>query len=199
MSEIAASDFASLIARARLGEEEAIARLVREYEPEVRMAARALLGSALRPLLDSLDLVQSVHQSLIVGLRNDKYQLTRPEQLLGLALTLVRRKVARHWRKIQRQQRLQAQAVVSGQWGPLGPRAAPEPVDPSQSLQIDDELERLYDRLGPLERRLVELRLQGYSTADVAREIGVDPDVLRVKLSRLRHRLREEGVLNEWI
>jgi RNA polymerase sigma-70 factor (ECF subfamily) len=45
----------------------------------------------------------------------------------------------------------------------------------------------------------VELRLQGYSTADAARELGLDADVLRVRLSRLRQRLRAGGVLTEWL
>jgi len=48
------------------------------------------------------------------------------------------------------------------------------------------------------DRRLVELRLQGYSTAEVAREMNLDSRFLRVRLGRLRQRLRERGLLTEW-
>ena len=39
--------------------------LVAAYEPEVRLVARVRLGTALRPYLDSVDLVQSVHRSVL--------------------------------------------------------------------------------------------------------------------------------------
>src|SRR3954447_15322389 len=87
--------FAELMERARQGEAAALEELARLYEPEVRILAHVLIGPALRPHLDSMDLVQSVHKSLTVGLRQGKLDLSAPENLLALALTMVRRKVAR--------------------------------------------------------------------------------------------------------
>ena len=63
-----------------------------------RIVAHFLLSRDLRPYLDSLDLVQSVHKSLLLGLRSDKFDISNPEKLVALALTMVRRKAARHWR-----------------------------------------------------------------------------------------------------
>src|SRR5436853_3971640 len=100
----AGDDFVTLLAQARGGDQQALQQLVHQYEPKVRLVARVLLGPALRPYLDSVDLVQSVHKSLMLGLRDDKYELSTPENLLALALTLVRRKVARQWRRHRRQQ-----------------------------------------------------------------------------------------------
>src|SRR5262245_59052533 len=95
--------FATLLASAARGDQTAIAAQVERYEPKVRVVARVLLGRALRTYVDSVDLVQSVHRSLILGLRNQKFRFTTPEQLIALATTLVRRKVARQWRQAQRQ------------------------------------------------------------------------------------------------
>lgn len=53
--------------------------------------------------------------------------------------------------------------------------------------------------LDETERRLIELRLEGCTTAEVARQLGLDPDVLRVRLGRLRRRLRQNGLLTEWL
>ena len=106
-------DFASVLARARGGDRAALDQLAREYEPKLRLVARVLLGPALRPYLDSVDLVQSVHRSLLLGLRDQKFVLETPENLLALALTLVRRKVARHWRSLQRQKRLSSGASAT--------------------------------------------------------------------------------------
>jgi RNA polymerase sigma-70 factor (ECF subfamily) len=69
MSE-APETFADLLARARRQDPAALAELVQRYESRVRMVARVLLGPALRPYLDSLDLVQSVHRSLMLGIQH---------------------------------------------------------------------------------------------------------------------------------
>src|SRR5437867_9177692 len=101
-----ANDFAALLARARGGDRQALEQLAQQYEFKVRLVARYLLGPALRPYLDSMDLVQSVHRSLLLGLRQDKFDISTPENLMALALTLVRRKAARQWRHLRRQRRL---------------------------------------------------------------------------------------------
>src|SRR5688572_13426990 len=82
--------FPELLARARAGDAEALTELVRTYESEVRVYARVLLGPALRPHLDSLDVVQSVHRSLMFGLRQGKFDLSTPQNLIAFALTMVR-------------------------------------------------------------------------------------------------------------
>ena len=51
--------------------------------------------------------------------------------------------------------------------------------------------------LDPIERQLIAMRIDGFSTIDVARALDLDPDVLRVKLSRVRKRLREKGFEDE--
>src|SRR5262245_10668681 len=98
--------FAELLSKGRGGDRAALALLAEEYEPQVRVVARAKLGTALRPYLDSMDLVQSVHRSLMLGLRDQRFEIDSPDGLVALALTIVRRKVARHWRRLRRQQRL---------------------------------------------------------------------------------------------
>ncbi len=195
------NDFADLMNRARQGDKQALRDLADQYEKEIRIVARVQLGPALRPYLDSIDLVQSVHRSLLLGIRQDRFDISSPEKLIALASTLVRRKVARHWRRLQRQQRLS-----------LGPRPAQESplpdllatlsateADPARAAQVRDAIQRLWEHVDETERRVMELRLQGFSTVEVARQLGLDADVLRVRLSRLRQRLRANGVLTEWL
>jgi RNA polymerase sigma-70 factor (ECF subfamily) len=191
--------FGQLLERARAGDESALGQLAKGYEAEVRTVARVLLGPALRPYLDSMDVMQSVHKSLLIGLRGNKYQFDGPKQLVALASTLVRRKVARHWRHLQKQQRMSLGGEEKGNLPEvLADLNAPLPP-PDQAAEYSEALKRLHAHLDESERKVMELRLQGYSTADVARELGLDPDVLRVKLSRLRQRLRSTGVLSEWL
>jgi RNA polymerase sigma-70 factor (ECF subfamily) len=191
------SEFEELLRRARAGEADALTRLTEQYEPKVRIVARVLVGPAMRPYLDSVDVVQSVHRSLVAGLRDGKHDLSSPDHLVALAVTMLRRKVASLWRHLQKQRRLSG-----GEMAPGGP---PEPLDARPGAAPDPAVEaaardaawRIIAGLTEPEQRMLELRLQGYSTDEIAARLGLSPVALRVRLSRLRGRLEKAGVLRE--
>jgi RNA polymerase sigma factor (sigma-70 family) len=189
--------FEELLALARTGDEAALGELSRRYEPDVRAVARVRLGPALRPYLDTMDLVQSVHRSLLVGLRQQKYELNSLDNLIGLAVTMVRRKAARAWQRMRRQVRDDDQGSEGLTDMMVGLTATS--ADPADDAAYRDTVQRLCRDLDPGERRLLELHLQGYRTVDVARELDLNADVLRVKMSRLRVKLRAGGVMADWL
>jgi RNA polymerase sigma-70 factor (ECF subfamily) len=116
-----------------------------------------------------------------------------------LALTMVRRKAARHWRRMRRQQRLSGVNTAKTEAPTLLTELSAPANDPAENAAFRDAIQQLWQHLDTTERRLIELRLQGYSTAEAARSLNLDPDSLRVRLSRLRVRLRATGVLTEWL
>lgn len=193
-------NFDELLRNARTGDEIAMSELVKRYEPEVRMVARARLGAVLRPHLDSVDLVQSVHKSLLLGLRAERYDISSPEKLVALATTIVRRKVARQWRKLKRQQRLSGQQHSENSDLPnLLATISGSDNDPAATVAIREATEHVLQELSDVEKHVIELRLEGFTTVEVARQLGLDADVLRVKLSRLRRRLRDRGLMSEFL
>jgi RNA polymerase sigma-70 factor (ECF subfamily) len=197
LDELSANEFADLVSRAARGDPGALDTLVRQYEPKVRLVARVLLGPALRPYLDSVDLTQSVHKSIFVGLRDEKFQIAGPEQLVALALTVLRRKAARHWRHLQRQQRLSGaggEGVAPGLADPVGTG-----LDPADEAQFRDQAERLCTHLDEVERRILDLRLEGHSSPEIAALTGLSPVNVRVRMTRLRQRLHAAGVLADWL
>jgi RNA polymerase sigma-70 factor (ECF subfamily) len=195
-----APTFAELVARAGRGDSAALAELVREYEPKVRVVARVLLGPALRPYLDSVDLAQSVHKSIFIGLRDNKFELAGPDQLVGLALTVLRRKAARHWRHLQRQRRLSGDGNTKADSLPglLTALSSPE-TDPATEAQFRDQVEHLCTHLDESERRILDLRLEGHTPSEIADRIGVSRVALRVRLTRLRQRLQATNVVTDWL
>ena len=192
------ASFDELLKKAQAGDEIAMSALVEKYESEVRMVARARLGALLRPHLDSVDLVQSVHKSLMLGLRAERFDISSPEKLVALATTIVRRKVARQWRKLKRQQRLSGHAGADTAELPEL-LAVISDSDPAGAVALREATERLYQELSEVEKQVIQRRLEGFTTVDVARQLGLDADVLRVKLSRLRRRLRDRGVMSEFL
>jgi RNA polymerase sigma-70 factor (ECF subfamily) len=193
------SDFVALLDLARGGDQDSLSELARKYEPEVRIVARVLLGPALRPYLDSLDLVQSVHKSLLLGLRQAKYQVSSPEQLVALAVTVLRRKVARKWPQNRRQLRLNRPDDSDANFTDVLTGLAGAEPDPARHAEMIDAVQRLWNQLSLLDRRVIELRLEGHSTVDAARLLNEDPDRLRVRLNRLRRQVRESGLFDDWL
>lgn len=193
------TDFQELLAASRNGDAAAMSALIDRYEPALRTVARVQLGEPLRPFLDSTDLVQSVHRSLMLGLKDSRFDVERPEQLISLALTMVRRKIARHWRKMRRQK----SAVVSSGDNQstinlLCDLSSSEP-SPESTVAVREATQKLFAELTPYEQKLIELRLCGFSTAEAATELEVAANVARVHLHRLRKRLEAAGVLADLI
>jgi RNA polymerase sigma-70 factor (ECF subfamily) len=194
-----AGGFDALVARARAGDQGALEQLARQYEPKVRIVARVLLGPALRPYLDSMDLVQSVHRSLMAGLKDDKFDFSVPDNLVALALTMVRRKAARKWRHLQRQKRLEGSAGEPGDLPALLASLGSTGPGPEQAARFNDQLRQLCEHLDESERRVLQLRLQGYTTAEIAEQLGISHVALRVRLTRLRKYLQKVGALDDWL
>ena len=192
-------DFLDLLERCRSGDQEALTVLVQQYEREVRLMARVLLGPALRPYLDSLDLVQSVHHSLLIGLHGGRFQFHSPQDLLALALTMVRRKVARQWRRLKRQKRLESASDDDENLPQVLASLSSSSDDPARAAQFNDQVRELCRHLSEAEHTILQMRLAGYDTAEIAAHLGLSGVALRVRLTRLRQRLQQAGVLDDWL
>jgi RNA polymerase sigma factor (sigma-70 family) len=193
---VSPADFAALLQRAA-HDREAQEQLCQHYAPQVRIVARVLLGPALRPHFDSLDLVQSVHRSLLMGLQSDKFDISSPEKLIALATTMVRRKVARKWRRSRRQ--ISAGSPNLPTLADTLSSLSSTEADPAAAAEFNDQLQRLCENLSETERRMLELRLEGYTSGEVAQRLGLHAVALRVRCTRLRKRLQDSGVVADWL
>lgn len=194
------NEFADLLGRAALGDLAAQETICHQYERQVRIVARVLLGPQLRSHLDSMDLLQSVHRSLLIGIKSCKFSIETPDKLVALACTIVRRKVARKWRKVRRQQR--HTQTASGDVAYLTQILSSitnHHTDQVAMAQFNDQLEALCKGLHDIERKMLEMRLDGYTTDEVAQQLGMHPVAIRVRWTRLRQRLNESGIFADWI
>lgn len=181
--------FADLIRRARQGEEQAAAELVRRYEPAIRRAVRfRLTDPQLRRVCDSLDVCQSVLGSFFVRVASGQYTLDTPEQVLRLLTTMARNKLlnqARQEHTARRAHRLAAGDIAGQEVAAAGP-------GPDQLVEARDLWQEVQRRLDPEVRRLVELRHQGHDWASIAALVGGNAAALRQRLHRALERLGEE-------
>jgi RNA polymerase sigma factor (sigma-70 family) len=184
------SVFADFLLRIRAGDEQAAAELVRRFEPAIRLEVRMRLGDPrLRRVLDSMDLCQSVLASFFLHVAAGRYDLQRPDQLVGLLVAIARNKVAYQARRQRARRRDQRRDVAldAGDAEPLEAGASPSRVASGREL-----LAELRRRLTAEERRLADLRAEGHEWAAIAAELGGTAQGRRKQLARALDRVAEQ-------
>ncbi len=185
------SSFEELMRRVRAGDPRAAEELVRRYEPTIRRVVRVrLVDSRLQRLFDSMDVCQSVFGSFFIHAALGDYELSTPEQLLGLLVSMSRKKLIdksrragaarRDYRRVH-----EGAADQEKQW------AAAQP-SPSREVAGRELLEEVRRRLTDAERQIADRRAAGLNWQDVAAELGGKPDALRKQLTRGVERVSRE-------
>jgi RNA polymerase sigma-70 factor (ECF subfamily) len=192
------ASFAELIEGIRRGDADAAARLVREYEPEIRRAVRIRLhDSPMQRLFDSMDICQSVMANFLVRASAGQFELERPEQVLGLLVKMARHKLtdkarAQHGpRRHPGGQQQEGSAVI---------RAVTDPAaSPSRILQGKELLDRIRQHLTAEEATLLEYRAQGLQWPEIAAKLNAKPDAVRKQFTRAVDRVVEELGAEDWL
>jgi RNA polymerase sigma-70 factor (ECF subfamily) len=184
--------FARLLERVRNRDEQAAAELVRLYEPHVRRAVRVRLGDpALRRVVDSMDICQSVLANFFVRTAAGEFEIDKPQQLIALLVKMAENKV-HDWHRKQTALRRDARRGVR-----LSATAVPQPDTrdgqfAQRVAEARELLEEVQRRLPNGERRLAAMRQAGHSWLEIAQREGGTPDALRVRLQRALDRIAQE-------
>ena len=187
--------FRNLIGRVRRGDPDAAREVVERYGPHIRRIARfELRDPRLRRLLDSEDVWQSVAGAFFVRAAAGDFELDTPRDLLALLSAMARNRARRHAeregaakRDFRRLERLDAD---------LGDVEARELTPASAALQRD-LLSKLLGRFSARDRRVAELRAEGLSWAEVARQNGGTAEAIRKRHERACVRAARELGLEE--
>jgi RNA polymerase sigma factor (sigma-70 family) len=164
-----------LVARWQEGDPQAAEELYQRYaEQLIALTYRRLPGKlALR--VDPEDVVQSVYRSFFAAAREGRYVLQQSGDLWRLLLTItvhkVQNRVKHHLaekRDATRDVSVDGEASVYGV--PMGVLAR-EP-SPDEAVMLTDLLEQVLAPFTPGQRRMIELKLQGYPLEEIATEVG---------------------------
>jgi RNA polymerase sigma factor (sigma-70 family) len=191
----AASDFESLLERARAGSPEAVQELYDRYSDPVLRVVRRRLHRSLRRQYDSTDFLQSVWSSFFLG-PPERYRFASPEEFVTFLSRVACNKVFETTRHrlgtIKRGARREQSIDDPGKedW-PLAERLPGPTPTPSQVVMAEESFERLAAGLRPVPRRALELLRQGHTHEEVATQLNVHPK----SVQRLVQKLRSKGVL----
>ena len=184
--------FQQLIRLVRQRDEQAAAKLVRLYEPQVRRVVRVRLADpSLRKIVDSLDICQSVLANFFVRTASGEFDLERPEQLVALLVTMAQNKV-HDWHRKQNAQRRDRRREVSLADPAMAQTAPQRGREADEIVAAKELLSEVEQRLPERERRLAKLRAEGRSWAEIAKIEGARPDTLRIGLQRALDRISQD-------
>jgi RNA polymerase sigma-70 factor (ECF subfamily) len=188
--------FADFIRRIRAGDDRAARELVERYEPVIRREVRLRLrDERLSSRFDWTDIRQSVMASFFVRAAAGQYDLTQPDRVLRLLVAMTRNKLAQQVRR-HRSDRRDYRRLEAHDPAYLEGRSAAAPT-PSRLVAGRELLEDVRRRLSPDERRLADLRAEGFEWAEIAARLGVTTDACRKQLARALDRIEEQIAASE--
>ena len=175
---LTADEQASLVGRIRQGDEGAEARLVELFSRSVRVMARVRAGRR----LEEEDLTQEVLMTAITALRRGQL---RDVARLGAFVAGIARNVINNQLRTSRGNALE----------PLDGHDDAAVADPRQEVAIRERAAIVRQALGglsPEDRRLLELTvIEGFTSPQMAKQLGVTEEVIRARKSRALKRLKE--------
>ena len=180
------SAFLELIRQVRAGDEAAAAEVVRRYERALLREIRLRLRDPrLRRALDSGDICQAVLASFFLRAASGQYDLQQANQLHRLLAAMARNKLASQARHSYVARR-DHESLRSGLTG--GEQLAASDPEPSQAVAASEFCNAVLGSLSEDERQLADRRARDEEWADIAAELGGNPDNLRKKLARALNR-----------
>ena len=182
---------ADLLERFRQGDTQAADVLFARYVERLVEMVRWQISPSLQKRLDPEDAVHSAYRSFFVRARQGQFVLTRSGELWKLLVTItlnkLRRQIAHHRAKKRAVARDRPFAVAS--LGTVDVASGPTPLE---AIAAVDELESFMATLSPLQRHVLELRLQENHWDEIASATGRSERTVRRALEKIRQRWQQE-------
>jgi RNA polymerase sigma factor (sigma-70 family) len=168
----------------RKGDEAAAQELFDRYVDQVMKLARRHLHRPMAGRVDPEDIAQSVFRTFFIRARQGQFQIEEADDLCKL---LARITVHKTFRQIAFHKRAKRDThVETGEpQEMLLNRLASGPT-PQEAAAFVDQLENFLGKLQPIERQILELRMEGHNNLEIADKLGISDR----KIRRLGERIR---------
>jgi len=160
------ADLLLLLARWRDGDQQAAADLYQRYADRLVALTRSYLSAKVAVRFDAEDVVQSVVRSFFHRARAGRFIVQQSDELWRLLVAITLHKLRRAVKHHQRAKRAIDQEI----FGVPAETLAHEPA-PEEAVALADLLEQVLRGCRPLDRQIIELRLQGYTVEEIAAHV----------------------------
>jgi len=193
MSEPRSEDL-ELLAAFKGGSESAARELFDKYCERLMKLARRRIGQRMTSRIDPEDVLQSAFRSFFGRVKNDEFSFHGEDDLFKLLVRITVHKTLRQiafHRAAKRNPELEAVNAVDGD-DLLALVAAPEPP-PEVEIALLDEFENFMGQLPAFEREVLDLKLRGLSTVEIADQLGSYDRKVRRILERIQVLAEEQS------
>ena len=180
------ADDRDLIAKYKAGSQSAAGELFDRYCEKLMRLARRRIGQRMVSRVDPEDVIQSAFRTFFVHVRNDEFKFDAEDDLFKLLVRLTVNKALRqiaYHRAAKRDPHREA-GQGSDDTDILAGVMAHEP-SPDIEVAVLDEFARFLSQLPEFERRVLELKLHGNTTAEIAETLGSYDRKIRRVLERV--------------
>jgi RNA polymerase sigma-70 factor (ECF subfamily) len=181
--------FAALMGRLRAGDPAAADEVFGAFAARLAGLARRRLGARARRQVDPEDVLQSAFHSFFRRQADGRVQPQSREQLWALLVTLTLRKCGARVDYLQAACRDARREVAAGGDSAGGYEALAREPTPAEAAALADLVEGLMRDFEGRERRILSLRLQGFTAEEIKAEVGCSERTVYRVLDRARKRL----------
>ena len=187
--------FEDLVAKVAEGDDDATAALWNRYYASLVRVAAGRLPRGLKRTADEEDVALSAFQSFVDGVRGNRFpDLSTPDNLWGLLMTLTARKVHAHVRRQTRQKRgggsVRGESVFVEPGGEVGAgiNAASGAAEPPDLIaELNEATEELLAVLDDEElRKIAVMRMDGYMVDEIATYLTRSKRAIERRLALIR-------------
>ncbi len=183
-----------MLQRWREGDQQAADDLFQLYGERLIALARGRISDQLARRLDPEDVVQSACRSFFRGASEGRFQPQHGGDLWSLLVAITLNKLHLQMRRNSAAKR----APGREQFGQVQEEAdviaglpGREPT-PLEAVALVDEVEKLMRGLAPLERKILEMRLQGHHLDEIGAAVGRTERTVRRTLEQIKASLLQQ-------
>ncbi|HVS35225.1 MAG TPA: sigma-70 family RNA polymerase sigma factor [Gemmataceae bacterium] len=180
----------------RGGDQNAAREIVDRYFDRLLVLARRRISQRLSSRVDPEDIVQSVFRTFFLRLKDGQFVFQDEDDLCKLLMRITLHKTLRQvafHKAAKRDPNLETNQGDNHREQLLS--ILDKEPSAEASIAFLDQLEHFLSQLDPQARRIIELRLQGSSNDEIAKELNLKYDrKIRRVVERVRDLAREEGL-----
>ena len=185
-------DSVHLFSRWKEGDEGAAEEIFERYLHRLSALAKNRLSQKMQRRVDAEDVVQSAYRTFFRNAREDRYELSRSGDLWRLLAAITVNKTLRQvefHRAAKRSVNHEAALPTDDNAAKQAMQSFAREPTAEEELALADEIEAFMRPLNPLDRQVLNMRLQDFDSEEIATAIGRSTRTVRRILERLKSAL----------
>lgn len=187
------ADPLKLVERWQSGSQTAAQQLFDNYVNRLLLLARWHISDRLRTRIDPDDVVQSVFRTFFFRVKNDSFTFDEADDLFKLLARITLHKTLRQvaYHRASRRSPEREQPASRTEDDALMQLMDTEP-DPETVVEFADHLKTFLGKFSNQEQQIIELRLQGHTSEEIAEKLGTYDRKIRRVLERIHAQAIQE-------